>query len=102
MQRVDVVSTVGFRNVAISIGKVPLSTRGAGVIARRGRGIHAKLRHQPAANVVVMKIAAHAELRHLDFIRPEYFARSADGVIFGMVEIVNVIDVCPEFRRKEF
>src|SRR2546422_7400325 len=41
----------------------PLATRGAGVIARRGLRVHANLSHQPGANIVIVKVAADAELR---------------------------------------
>src|SRR2546427_12419469 len=48
-----------------------------------------------------MKVATDAELRYLDFIGPENFARPTDRVVLGMVEIVDVIDVGPDFRGKE-
>ena len=34
VQSIEVISTVSFRNVAVSVVEVPLPTRGAGVIAR--------------------------------------------------------------------
>ena len=48
-----------------------------------------------------MKIAAYTELRHLDLIDPEDFARPTDRVVFRMIEIVNVIDVGANLRREK-
>ncbi len=48
-----------------------------------------------------MEVASHAQLRDLDFIGAEDFARPADGVILRMPEIIGVVDVCPDLRRKE-
>src|SRR5260370_20531433 len=49
-----------------------------------------------------MKVATDAELRYLDFIGPETFARPANSIVFGMVEIVDVVHVGTDFRGKEF
>ncbi len=49
-----------------------------------------------------MKIAADAELRQVDLVCSEDFARAADGVVFRMVEIVDVVCVHSNFRREEF
>jgi len=49
-----------------------------------------------------MKVAPDAELRYLDFIGPESFARPADRVVFGVVEIVDVVDVSPDSGVKNF
>src|SRR5437588_5331605 len=38
----------------------------------------------------------------MDFIRPKDLARSADRVIFRMVEIVDIVNVSANFRREEF
>src|ERR1019366_1986665 len=38
---VEVISGVGLGDIAIGIGKLPLATRRAGIVAWRGRGIHA-------------------------------------------------------------
>src|SRR5208282_4370050 len=102
MQSVEVISAIGFRNVAVSISEIPLSTRGAGVVARCGGRIHAKLRHDPGANVVKVKIAADAELRQLNFIRPKDLAGTSNRVIFRMVEIGDIVNVGANLRRKEF
>src|SRR6266853_2778244 len=49
-----------------------------------------------------MKVAADAELRYLDFIGPEDFARPADSIVFRMVEIVDVVHVGTDFRCEKF
>jgi hypothetical protein len=49
-----------------------------------------------------MEITTDSELGQLDFVRPKYLTRSADGVIFRMVEIDNVVHIGLYFRRKEF
>src|SRR6266404_9757769 len=36
------------------------------------------------------------------FIGPENLARTADGIVFGMGEVVDVVNVSPDFRREEF
>src|SRR6266850_7925909 len=101
MQGVEVVTAVRFGEITIGVVQIPLATRRAGIVARRGLRIQTKLRHQTRANIIIMKVATDAELRYLDFIGPENLARPADGVVFGMIEIVDVIDVGPDFRRKE-
>src|ERR1700683_3565505 len=62
VQRVDVISAISFRYVAVCIGEIPLAISWAGVIPRRRLGIHAELGHQPGANIVPVEVAAHAEL----------------------------------------
>ena len=48
-----------------------------------------------------MEIAAYAQLRDVNFIGAKYFARAADGVVFRMRKIVNVVDVRPDFRSEK-
>src|SRR5215469_9327041 len=101
MQGVEVITAVRLGNVAIRIGQGPLATCRAGVVARRCLRIHAELRHQPGTHVVVMEIAAHPELRSLDFVCPENFAGSADRVILRMSEVVDIVHVGSNFGSKE-
>ncbi len=68
------VATVRFRDIPISVIQIPLAARRAGIIAWCRLRVQAKLRHQPGADVIVMKVAADAELGYLDFIGPENFA----------------------------
>jgi hypothetical protein len=49
-----------------------------------------------------MEVATYAELRYLDFLRAEHLARSANGVVFGMIEVVDIVHVGTDFRREEF
>src|ERR1700681_2792786 len=73
----------------------------AGVISGCRLGVHAKLRHQPGTNIVIVKIASHTQLRHLYFARPKYFTRPADRVVFWIVEIVDIRNVGSDLRREE-
>src|SRR3984893_13818926 len=73
----------------------------AGVISGCRLGVHAKLRHQPGTNIVIVKIASHTQLRHLYFARPEYFARPTDRVVSWIIEIVDVRDIGSDFRCEE-
>src|SRR5262249_17759817 len=61
-----------------------------------------KLSHQSSSNVIPMKVSPDTELRHLDFIRPENLAGTTDGVGLWMVEVLNEIDVDPEFAGEHF
>src|SRR5579862_1471489 len=101
VQHIKVVSAVGFRNVAISADDIPLPVAWAGVIPRGGCRIHAELRHQPRANVVVMKVAAHSELFELHFTRAKKFARSPDRMVGRMIEIHHVVHIGPDLGSKE-
>src|SRR5260370_34882105 len=101
MQRVEMVATVRFRDIPVSIIKIPLAARRAGAIARCRLRIQAKLRHYPGAEVIVMKVAADTKLRYLDFIGPENFARPAVRVVSGLVEFVAALHVGPDFWCKQ-
>ena len=48
-----------------------------------------------------MEVAAHTQLGHLNFARPKNLARSADGVVFRVMEVVDVIDIGADFGRNE-
>jgi hypothetical protein len=78
---VDVVAALCLGDVPIRGVEVPLAAQRTGVVSRRGEGVHTELRHQPAADIGVVEIAADAELRHLYFIGTENLARSADRMI---------------------
>ena len=95
------VTAVRFREVAIGIVQIPLALRRTGVIAWRRRGIHAELRHEPGANVVVVKIAADAKLLQLDFVGAKQFARPAHRVVDWFVEVVGVGNIGTDFRGEE-
>ncbi len=62
MQRVEVVSPVGFGQVPIGIVQIPLPTR------------RAELGHQAGTNIVIVKVAADAKLGHVDFVGPKDLA----------------------------
>src|ERR1700686_74985 len=99
---VYVISTVSFRDVTVSIVEVPLASRHADVIAWLSLRIHPDLRHHPAPNVVVMKVAAQAQLCELNLAGAKNLARTTDRVVLWMVEAAGVIHIEPDFRREEF
>src|SRR5437016_12918656 len=101
MHSVDVIAAVGFGKVAIGIVQIPLAACGTGIIARRRLRVHPELSHDARLDIVVMEVAADAELRYLELVRAEDLARTADRVVLRMVEVLNVIDVNPDFRREE-
>ena len=49
-----------------------------------------------------MKVAAEADLIELDFVGTEDLGRSADGVIFRMIEAAPKIGIESDFRGEEF
>src|SRR5208283_3556103 len=55
VQHVEVITAVGFCQVAIGISDIPLSLGVTWVIAHGRRGIHAELSHQSGANIVEVK-----------------------------------------------
>src|SRR5439155_9394719 len=81
--------------------ELPLATCRAGVVARRRLRVHAELRHQAALDVVVVKVAADAELRHLKLTRSKDLARSADGVVGRLVEAVGEVRVGAELSGED-
>src|SRR5579872_399514 len=96
------VAGIGFGEVAVGIGEAPLATCGAGIVAGLRLRIHAKLGHQTGVNVIEMEVSSNPKLRQLELLGAEHFARSADGIVRRMVEIVDVGDVAANFRCKEF
>ena len=78
-----------------------MSARRAGVVARGGDRIQAELRHQARPNVVIVEVAADAELGYLNFVRSKDFAGTANGVVFRMIEVVNVVDVGADFGSEK-
>src|SRR5260370_7033862 len=71
-------TAVGFCQVPVRFVDIPLSLGVTGVVAHRGRGVHAKLGHEASANIVVVKISAEAELFQLDFFRAKDFPPATD------------------------
>ena len=100
VQLVQVVAAVGLGDVAVGVVEVPLAARRAGVVARRRLRVHAELRHQPAAHVVVVEVAADAELRDLELARAEDLARARDRVVHRLVEGVGVVGVDAELAGE--
>src|SRR5262250_113629 len=96
------VAAVSFRDVAIGIVEIPLAARGTSIVARSSLRVKTELGHEASADVVEMEIAADAELCEMKFVRAENFAGAADGVVLGMMKIVDVIGVDANFRSEEF
>src|ERR1700683_3648416 len=102
IQRVNVITTVRLRHIAIRIGDIPLPLGIAWIVAWRCFGIHAKLSHETGANVVEVEVASDAELLQLDFVGAKQLARSAYGVVDGFIEVVVVGNIGPNFGSEEF
>src|SRR6266849_8194492 len=60
MQCVEVVAAISLRNIAVGVVEVPLPPRRTGVVPRRRLRIQSKLRHQPGAYIVIVKVATNA------------------------------------------
>src|SRR5262249_15613900 len=101
VQDVEVIPAIALRDVAEGIGKVPLSAAGAGIVPRSGLRIHSDLGHQPASYVLPVEVTAHAEHGELDLARPEDLARTGDGVVGRMSEVVVEAGVHPELEGED-
>ena len=97
---VPVVAAVRLRDVAVRVGEVPLAARGTGVVARRHRGVHAELRHQPATGVLGVEIATDPELLNLHLAGAPALAGPDEGVVGRAVEVADVRGVEPELARE--
>src|SRR5450432_1079889 len=51
--------------------------------------------------MVIVKIAAYAELRDVNFVGAKHVAGTADGVVFGMRKVVHIVDVRANFWSEE-
>ena len=55
----------------------------------------------PFPHMVIVKVASNRQIRKIDFVRSEYFARAANGVVLGMIEIVVIGDIRPNLWSEE-
>src|ERR1039458_1746311 len=101
MADVEVVTAVGFGGVAVSVAEVPLADSGAAVIARRGGGKESKHGQDPAANVLPVEIAAHADLLLLELAAAEGLGGSTHGVVYRLIEVHHIVGVEADFRSEE-
>src|SRR5947209_7791106 len=101
MQRVPVVAAPSFGEIAVGIVEVPLPAAGTGIVAWSGLRIQPQLRHQPSADVLVVKVAADAELSYLHLVGAKDLARPANRVVFGMGEVVDVVNIGPDLWSEE-
>src|SRR5580698_6397598 len=102
MHLVPVVPAPCFRDIPIGIGKVPLATAVAGVVAWYRGGKLAEHGEEPTANIVNTDISAEAQLLDLELLGTELLGGPTHGVVFGMVEVKDVVDVRAELRHKVF
>src|SRR5947207_12664735 len=51
--------------------------------------------------MVVVKISTDSQVRKPNLIGAEHFARTADGVVLGMVDVVMVGNIHPYLGREE-
>src|ERR1700728_2382271 len=100
MHFVPVISAPCFRDISIGIGKVPLASTIAGIVAWCGRGKLAEHREDPSPDIIEAEVAAEAQLLQLEFLGPKGLGRAAHGVVFGMVEVENVVDIGAELGRE--
>ena len=77
-----------------------MTAPGAGVVARRHRRVHAELRHQAAADVLAMEVAADAELLHLQLARSSGLRRADERVVRRIVEVPDEARVGAELARE--
>ena len=96
----EVVPGVGFREVAVGVARRPRPARHAGVIPRRHRRIHSELGHHPAADVLVIEVAADPQLLHLELVRAARIGRADQRVILWLRDVVDVIAVEDELTRE--
>src|SRR5262249_58995187 len=87
---------------SVGVVQLPLHSAGACVVSRSWLGIHTELSHQTAAHIIPVEVSSDAELSHLEFVGPEDFARTTDGIVFWMVEVDDVIDVDSELAGENF
>src|SRR5262249_30681553 len=87
---------------SVGVVQLPLTSAGACVVPRSCLGIHTELSHQTAAHIIPVEVSSDAELSHLEFVGPEDFARTTDGIVFWMVEVDDVIDVDSELAGENF
>src|SRR6202789_1338406 len=100
VQFVPVVSAIHLRDVAIGAVKVPLPTRGAAIVTRRGLGVEAELAEEASVNVIQVEVSAYPCVGDLNLLGTEDPPRSADGVVFGMIEVEIVVGVDANLRRE--
>ena len=99
-QHVQVVAAIGLGNVAIGVARSHWPRAGLaslrGVIVR----VHAELGHEPAADVVVVEVAADAQLLDLHLVGAAGLAGAVESVVLGMVEVVDVVRVDTELAGE--
>ena len=93
MLHIEVVAGVGLRHITIGVSKFPLPTGGAGIVARRRRGVKTDLAQNVGMQIVHMEVAADSKVRKCNFVGSKDVARSDDGMVLRMAEVVGVTNV---------
>src|ERR1035441_359147 len=101
MVDIEVVPAPGFGGILVSATKIPLAAPDAGVIPRGRDRKHSPHGQDPAANVLVVKVTAEADLLQLNFVGPEDLGRSAQRVILGMVQTAYEVSIESYFRSEK-
>ncbi len=102
MVYVEVVTAVGFGEIFVSAAQVPLAASDASVISRSRDSEHSTHGQDPAADVLIVEVAAEADLLQLNFVRAENLGRSTQRVILGVIEAADEVTVKTNFRSEEF
>src|SRR5579863_6938240 len=100
MERIPVIAAVSLVDIAVSVREIPLSARIAGIVAGRRRRIQPDLAQHARANMVIVKISTNAQMRKANFVRTKYFARTADRIVLGTIEVVMVGHVRSNLGRE--
>src|SRR5580698_404545 len=93
MPGVPMVSGVGFTQISIDSLQIVLAFEGTAVIAGYDCGAGTKLHHDPAADMINVKISAETEEGELGFVVPGQRSGSYDGVVNGIVVRMGVVDI---------
>src|SRR5258708_13550504 len=102
VQFVDVIAAVSFCDIAIRSDQIELSSAGSRIIAWLGARISTYLSQHSPTNIVPMKVSPDAQMLNLEFIRPATFARAYEGMVDGMVIVIDVLCIPSKLAGKKF
>src|SRR5271170_3394419 len=71
---VEMVAGVGLTYITIGVGKVPLSTRGTGIVAGRGRGVQTDLAQKAGPHSAIVEVAADSKVCQRSLAGPKDLA----------------------------
>ena len=102
MLHIEMVAGVGLGHITIGVGKVPLAACRTGVIAWRGGGVKTDLAQNTGMHIIHMEVAADPKVRQGYFTGTKDLARSDDGVVLRVAEVVGVTNVRSNLGREIF